>query len=81
MGSDSVEHDCEGEDVGGHNEEKEDELGDAEEFPAEGTEEDHTCVGHIVDLGVASFELADYVAGVGCEEAQEEDEEKASGGG
>lgn len=65
VGGDGVEHDCEGEDVGGHDEEEEDKLGNAEKFAAEGAKEDHACVGHVVDLGVAGFELTDYVAGVG----------------
>lgn len=81
MRGDGVERDGEGKDVGGHNEEEEDDLGESEELAAERAEEDHAGVGHVVDVWVAGFELPDHVAGVGGEDAEDQDEEEAAGEG
>jgi hypothetical protein len=81
MRGDGVEHDGEGKDVGGHDEEEEDDLGEAEELAAERAKEDHAGVGQVVDVWVAGLELADYVPGVGGEDAEDQDEEEAAGEG
>lgn len=78
MGGDAVEHDGKGEDVGCHAEDEENDLTEAEEFAAKRPKEDHACVGHVVHVRVAHFELPYHVAGVGGEEAENENEDKAA---
>ncbi len=77
MAGDGVHHDAEGEDVGTHDEDDEEELAEAEDLAAQAAKEDCPGVGHGVDMWVAQFELADYVASVGGEGAEGEEEDEA----
>ena len=78
---DGVHHDGEGQDVRAHYEDEEKELCSAEDFAAPPPEQDFTGIGHVVDEGVGELELADYVAGIGGNEAETEDEDHAPGCG
>ena len=76
---DGVHHDGEGENVRAHNEDEEEELRGAEDFAAPAARKDFAGVGHVVYERVSELELADHIAGVGCDDTQSEDQNHAPG--
>ncbi|KAI4184040.1 MAG: hypothetical protein LQ346_006185 [Caloplaca aetnensis] len=76
---DCVHHDAEGEDVGAHDKDDEEHLGDAEDLAPDRTKQDHARVGHIVDLRVGELELADDIASVCRQDTETQDEDDAAG--
>ena len=53
-----------------HDKDQEEDLGAAEDLSTNSTSHDFACVGHVVDVGIGEFELANYVAGVRCDDAE-----------
>lgn len=53
-----------------HDEDQEENLGAAEDLSPDSPSHDFACVGHVVHAGVGEFELANYVAGVRCDDAK-----------
>lgn len=75
MLSQGVHHDSKRKDVAPHDEDQEEQLCSSEDFAANGTEKNLASVGHAVDVRVAHLELAQVVTGVGCENAEANDED------
>jgi hypothetical protein len=78
MLSNSVHHDAEGQDVTSHDEDREEELANAEELPSECTEQDITSVSQILDVGIALVELSNNIACVSSEETQSNNQDKSA---
>lgn len=74
-----VHHDTESQDVRTHNENREEQLAEAEQLTSKSTEQDLTSVGQVLDVGVSGAELMNCVSGVGCEKAQSDDEDDSWG--
>ena len=70
MRSDRVHHDGERQDMAAHDENQEEDLGRAEHLSPDFPGHDFACVGHVVDAGVGELELANYIAGVRCDDAE-----------
>ena len=62
-----------------HDEDQEKDLGGTEDFSAYPPSHDFTCVGHVVDVGVSKFELTNYVAGIGRDDAETYDQDNTAG--
>jgi hypothetical protein len=60
----SVHHHRKGENVTAHDEDQEQELRIAQEFPAESPHEHLPCITHAVDVGITQLELPNYIAGI-----------------
>lgn len=75
MSCEHVQHYRESEDVAAHDEDEKEDLGAAKDLTSPATGHHFSCVCHVVDVGVGEFELADYEAGVGCEDAEAYDED------
>ena len=61
-----------------HDEDQEEDLRQAEDLAAEGAQQDLAGVGHIVHPRVAGLELPVYEAGVGGQDAEDEDEDETT---
>lgn len=79
MLSNGVHHDTESQDVRTHNENREEQLAEAEQLTSKRTEQDLASVGQVLDVGVSGAELVDRVSSVGSENAQSDDEDKSWG--
>lgn len=76
MIGEDVERDGEGDQMAGHEEDNEEDLGDPQEFPTNPAHENLTGVGHAHDVGISELELAEDVTGVGGDnpDADEDDQ-------
>lgn len=74
-----VHHDTESQDVRTHNENREEQLAEAEQLTSKSTEQDLASVGQVLDVGVSGAELVDCVSGVGSENSQSDNEDKSWG--
>ena len=70
VAGDRVHHDGEGQDVAAHDEDKKHDLCGAKYFSPDGPEHHVASVSHIMDARVCEFELTDYVASVGRDDAE-----------
>lgn len=75
MFGDGVHHDGEGDDVTAHNEDREQDLTETEQFATKPAHEDFAGIGQVMDEGVTRTELTDDVSGVESEETEADDED------
>ena len=74
-----VHHDTESQDVRTHDENREEQLAEAEQLTSKRSEQDLASVGQVLDVGVSDTELEDGVSGVGSEKAQSDNENESWG--
>jgi hypothetical protein len=74
-----VHHDTEGQDVRTHNENREEQLAEAEQLASKSTEQDLASVGQVLDVGVSGAELVDGVSSIGSENSQSDNEDDSWG--
>lgn len=65
-----VHHNGKREDMAAHHENQDDQLGTAEELPAETAHEDFARVCHIVHMGILQSKLAEHIASVRGDQAE-----------
>lgn len=68
----------ESEDMASHDENEEKNLGGAEHLAADASHENFSRIGHVVDVGISEFELAQHKAGVRGERTQADNEDDRS---
>lgn len=74
-----VHHDTESQDVRTHNENREEQLAEAEQLASKSTEQDLASVGQVLDVGVSGAELVDRVSSIGSENSQSDNEDESWG--